>query len=171
MFSAHVLREKWGIPVMHEHILRWRPLPDLIKRLPACIVWLYYASSSIIWWFPDNFFFSCLVCGPLEKKKALYVTFINSNNYLLCTCAARGKGTSLYGLSVVCHWLSSAQRSWSIHVGIWVSGECNESVEIVKKHASNHLVRFMSVRKTAFCWPRLSNPPPPPPMCFLFLRT
>ena len=38
-------------------------------RLPGCIVWLYYASSSIIWWFPDNFFFSCLVCGPLEKKK------------------------------------------------------------------------------------------------------
>ena len=36
------------------------------NRLPACIVWLYYASS-IMWWFPDNFF-SCLVCLLLEKK-------------------------------------------------------------------------------------------------------
>ena len=35
--------------------------------MPACIVWLYYASSSTVWRFSDHFFF-CLVCGPLEKK-------------------------------------------------------------------------------------------------------
>ena len=23
---------------------------------PACIVWLYYASSSTVWWFSDHFF-------------------------------------------------------------------------------------------------------------------
>ena len=36
-------------------------------KLPACIVWLYCASSSTMWRFLDNLFF-CLVCGPLEKK-------------------------------------------------------------------------------------------------------
>ena len=35
----------------------------------CCIVWLYYASSSTVWLFPDNFF--CLVCGILEKKKLI----------------------------------------------------------------------------------------------------
>ena len=47
------------------------PLPNIVYmaiRMPACIVWLYYASSSTVWWFSDHFFF-CLVCGPLEKKK------------------------------------------------------------------------------------------------------
>ena len=36
-------------------------LSKLEYRLPACIVWLYLASSSFMWWFLDNFF--CLVCG------------------------------------------------------------------------------------------------------------
>ena len=46
------------------------PLPNIVHiavRVPACIVWLYYASSSTVWWFSDHFF--CLVCGPLGKKK------------------------------------------------------------------------------------------------------
>ena len=46
------------------------PLPNIVYMaiwMPACIVWLYYASSSTVWWFSDHFF--CLVCGPLEKKK------------------------------------------------------------------------------------------------------
>ena len=45
------------------------PLPNIVYmaiRMPACIVWLYYASSSTVWWFLDHFF-SCLVCGPLVK--------------------------------------------------------------------------------------------------------
>ena len=34
------------------------PLQSKLKfRLPACIIWLYYASSSTMWWFLDNFFF------------------------------------------------------------------------------------------------------------------
>ena len=41
---------------------------ELEYRLPAFIVWLYYASSSTMWWFLDNFFF-CLVCDLLEKPK------------------------------------------------------------------------------------------------------
>ena len=47
------------------------PLPNIVYMgiwMPACIVWLYYASSSIMWWFSDHLFF-CLVCGPLERKK------------------------------------------------------------------------------------------------------
>ena len=32
--------------------------------VPACIVWLNYASSSTVWWFLNHFF--CLVCGPVE---------------------------------------------------------------------------------------------------------
>ena len=38
----------------------------LMYRLPAGIMWLYYESSSTMW-FSDNYFF-CLVCGLLEKK-------------------------------------------------------------------------------------------------------
>jgi hypothetical protein len=37
MFSVHALHDKRG--------------------MSACIVWLYYASSSTMWWCPDNFFF------------------------------------------------------------------------------------------------------------------
>ena len=47
------------------------PLPNIVYMaiwILACIVGLYYASSSTVWWFLDNFF-SCLVCGPLEKKR------------------------------------------------------------------------------------------------------
>ena len=35
------------------------PLPNIVYmaiRMPACIVWLYYASSSTVWWFLDHFF-------------------------------------------------------------------------------------------------------------------
>ena len=42
------------------------PVPNIAYMgiwMPTCIVWLYYASSSIIW-FSDHLFF-CLVCGPL----------------------------------------------------------------------------------------------------------
>jgi hypothetical protein len=38
-----------------------------ILGLPACIVWLYYAPRSTLWWFPDHFFY--LVCGLLGRKK------------------------------------------------------------------------------------------------------
>ena len=31
IFSAHALRSKRGIPVLHTHICTWRPLPDLLK--------------------------------------------------------------------------------------------------------------------------------------------
>ena len=47
------------------------PLPNIVHTavwVPACIIWLYYASSSTVWSFRTIFF--CLVCGPLEKKKA-----------------------------------------------------------------------------------------------------
>ena len=46
------------------------PLPNIVYMaiwMPACIVWLYYASSSTLVVFGPFFF--CLVCGPLEKKK------------------------------------------------------------------------------------------------------
>ena len=52
------------------------PLPNIVYMaiwMPACIVWLYYAPSSTVWWFSDLFF--CLVCGPLEireKKGCVY---------------------------------------------------------------------------------------------------
>ena len=42
---------------------------ELEYRLSACKIWLYYASSSTMWWFLDNVF--CLVCGLLEKKVLL----------------------------------------------------------------------------------------------------
>ena len=35
------------------------PLPNIVYmaiRMLACIVWLYYASSSTMWWFLDHFF-------------------------------------------------------------------------------------------------------------------
>ena len=41
----------------------------LMYRLPACIVWLYYASSLTMWWFSDNFFFLLSVLVSLKKKK------------------------------------------------------------------------------------------------------
>ena len=31
-------------------------LTKLKFRLPACIVWPYYAPSSTVWWFSDHFF-------------------------------------------------------------------------------------------------------------------
>ena len=42
------------------------PLPNTVYMaiwMPACIVWLYYASGLTVRWFSDHFF--CLVCGPL----------------------------------------------------------------------------------------------------------
>ena len=71
MFSAHALHEERGIPVMHAHILRWRPSPDLIKVgvqaaslhcMALLCIWLDY----VVVFGP---FFFCLVCGPLERKK------------------------------------------------------------------------------------------------------
>ena len=51
----------------HQHDDHYPLYSKLMYKLPAFIVWLYYASSSIIlWWFLDNFF--CLVSGLLEKK-------------------------------------------------------------------------------------------------------
>ena len=43
------------------------PLPNIILCiwLLACIVWLYYTSSSTVWWFLDHFF-----PGPLKEKKS-----------------------------------------------------------------------------------------------------
>ena len=38
---------------LDDHYPIW---PKLEYRLPACIVWLYKASSSTMSWFPDNFF-------------------------------------------------------------------------------------------------------------------
>ena len=35
------------------------PLPNIVHMailMPACIVWLYYASSSTVWFFSDHFF-------------------------------------------------------------------------------------------------------------------
>ena len=35
------------------------PLPNIVNNaiwMPACIVWLYYASSLTMWWFLDLFF-------------------------------------------------------------------------------------------------------------------
>ena len=35
------------------------PLPNIVHiavLVPACIVWLYYAPSSTVWWFLDHFF-------------------------------------------------------------------------------------------------------------------
>ena len=32
------------------------PLPNIVHMailMPACIVWLYYASRSTVWWFSD----------------------------------------------------------------------------------------------------------------------
>ena len=60
------------------------PLPNIVYislRMPACIVWLYYASSSTVWWFSDHFFF-CLVCGPLEKnkKKIIFIATDKKNS-------------------------------------------------------------------------------------------
>jgi hypothetical protein len=45
----------------------YRTLCILLFGMPACIVWLYSASSSTMWWFPDNFFF-CLVCSWRESE-------------------------------------------------------------------------------------------------------
>jgi hypothetical protein len=47
------------------------PLPNIahmLFRMPACIVWLYYAPRSTLWWFPDHF--SYLVCGLIGKKNS-----------------------------------------------------------------------------------------------------
>ena len=49
------------------------PLPNIVYKaiwMPTCIVWLYYASSSIVWWFSNHF--SCLVCGPLVTHGKKY---------------------------------------------------------------------------------------------------
>ena len=78
--SAHALREGRG----QARTSTWRPSPFLSKlmyRLPACIVWLYYASSSPMWWFTDNFF--CLGCGLLEKILIIAIPSPPPHNPLL----------------------------------------------------------------------------------------
>ena len=47
-------------------------------RMPACIVWLYYASSLIMWRILDNPFF-CLVCGSLEKHVKAWSNLLHPN--------------------------------------------------------------------------------------------
>ena len=45
------------------------PLPNIVYMailMPACIVWLFHAFSSTVWWFSDHFFLLS-VCGLLVK--------------------------------------------------------------------------------------------------------
>ena len=55
-----------GASRAHKRDYHYQLLTKLKFRLPASIVW-FYASSSIIWWLPDNFF-SAECIGLLEKK-------------------------------------------------------------------------------------------------------
>ena len=72
MFSAHVLRAKRGIPIRPVHILRWWPLPDLIKIgvQAACLHWMALLGIQLDYVEVSGQHFFCLVyvCGPLEKK-------------------------------------------------------------------------------------------------------
>ena len=78
MFSAHALREGRGGPRAHINVTTITHFGQnwCIYRLPACIVWLYYASSSTMWRFSNNFFF-CLVfwspCYTLSRKKLILI--------------------------------------------------------------------------------------------------
>ena len=72
------------------------PLPNIVHIavwVPACIVWLYSASSSTVWWFSDHFF--CLVCGPLEKKKKLAPTKISHYTVIQLLIIVTGFGKTL----------------------------------------------------------------------------
>ena len=76
MFSAHALREKQGLPVMHTHILCWRPLPDLIKIgvQAACLALLCIQLDYVE---VSGHFFLLSVWAPcytLSRKKS------NTNN-------------------------------------------------------------------------------------------
>ena len=43
------------------------PLPNIACMAIWMPAWLYYASSSTMWWFSDHFFLLS-VCGLLEKN-------------------------------------------------------------------------------------------------------
>ena len=52
MFSAHALYEGHG----YARTVTDPLLSKLKFRLPACIAWVCYASSSTMWWFMHCFF-------------------------------------------------------------------------------------------------------------------
>ena len=72
-FSCCTLRPRtWRTTLTRiaQNCMHYDPLPNAVHIaiwMPACIVWLYYVSSSTMRWFRTIFF--CLVCGLLEKKK------------------------------------------------------------------------------------------------------
>ena len=54
------------------------PLPNIVYMailMPACIVWLFYASSSTVWLFSDHFFLLSVwsPCYTLSRKKKISV--------------------------------------------------------------------------------------------------
>ena len=55
----------------HTRTLTHTLISNPILYYPICIVWLYYASSSTMWWFPDQFFLlsvsACIVC-PITRN-------------------------------------------------------------------------------------------------------
>ena len=64
MFSAHALREKRGIPVRRAHT----NLTTFTEyRVPACIVWLYYASSSTVVVLDNLFLLSVQVALKIKQ--------------------------------------------------------------------------------------------------------
>ena len=76
-----------GVTRAHKRDDLYQLLTKLKFRLPACIVWFHYASSSIIGWFLDNFFLlSVLVSLKLhtnytlsrKKKKILIIGTLGS---------------------------------------------------------------------------------------------
>ena len=59
-------------------------------RLSACIVWLYCASSSTMWWFLYNFF--CLVCWKKKKliRRNLAYGRVSGTACSVCMCINAG---------------------------------------------------------------------------------
>ena len=55
VFYTHELRREYSLRTYNADDLY--PIWSLLEyRLPTCIVWLYYASSSTMWKLPGNFF-------------------------------------------------------------------------------------------------------------------
>ena len=50
----------------------YRTSCNIAVWVPACIVWLYYASSLTVWWFSDHFFLLS-VWSPWKKKFKYFV--------------------------------------------------------------------------------------------------
>ena len=78
------------------------PLPNIVYIafwIPACVGWLYYASTSTIWWFPDFFFF-CI--HQVEKTRE------NFNN------------GGLYGHAEWVKTIGLTGRNFDSHLGIKV---------------------------------------------------